>query len=143
MKIRKTKKKDLKRIAEIFRTEYGKSPYNERWDKNTAMKKIKEYFKHYIVFSAEEKKEIVGFLMGSVEIWDDGKHGFIEEIVVSSEFQGKGYGKILVKYFEDFLKKKEAKRLDLFSHVKSKAFKFYKKIGFKKTEMVLMTKKLR
>ncbi len=143
MKIRKSKKKDLDKIAEIFRIEYGKKPYGEKWTEKTALKKIKEYFNHYLVFTAEQEKDVVGFLIGSTEIWDDGTHGFIEEIVVSSEFQKKGYGKKLVKYFEDFLKKKGAKRLDLFSHIKSKAFRFYKKQGFKKTDMVLMTKRLR
>jgi len=143
MKIRKSKKKDLNKIAEIFRIEYRKKPYNEKWTEKAVLKKINEYFNNYIVFIAEQDKDVIGFLIGSTEIWDDGIHGFVEEIVVSSEFQKKGYGKKLITYFEDFLKKKGAKRLDLFSHIKSKAFRFYKKQGFKKTDMVLMTKKLR
>jgi len=33
MKIRKAKLEDIKKIVEIFRTEYRKYPYNDKWSK--------------------------------------------------------------------------------------------------------------
>ena len=41
MKIKKATKKDLKKIAEIFRIEYSKPPYNGKWNK----KNYKYFFK--------------------------------------------------------------------------------------------------
>ena len=141
--IRKAKANDLKKVSVIFRTEFGKSPYHERWSEKRAIKKIREYYKDNLIFVMEVEKEVVGFIIGSLNTWDDGIRGIIDEVVVSSKFQGKGYGTKLIKHFENFLKKKGVKKLSLFSFTKSKAFKLYKKLGFKKEDFVSMIKKLK
>ncbi len=141
--IRKAKANDLKKISVIFRTEFGKPPYNEKWPEKIAMKKLKEYYKDNYMFVLEIEKEIAGFIIGSLNTWHDGIRGFVDELVVSSKFQGKGYGTKLIKHFENFIKKKGSKKISLFSVTKSKAFKIYKKLGFKKEDLVSMVKKIK
>jgi len=141
--IRKAKTSDLKKVSAIFRTEFKKPPYHERWTEKNALKKIKKYYKENYMFVLEVEKEIVGFLIGTSYLWHDGTRGMIDEVVVSSKFQGKGYGTKLIKHFEKFLKKKGVKNISLFSFTKSKAFKLYKKLGFKKEDFVSMIKKLK
>ena len=141
MKIRKAEKKDLKKISEIFKIEYAKKPYNEKWG-SKAIVKIKDYFSRNFIFVIEDSKKIAGFVIASPYLWHDGVRCAIDEIVVSSEYQGKGYGIKLLDYLEDFAGKRGIKAITLFSATKSKAFKFYKKRGFKEEDFVSMIKKI-
>jgi len=141
--IRKAKASDLKRISVIFRAEFKNPPYNEKWPEKLAIKKLRNYYKNNHIFVVESEKQIVGFLIGQLYTWHDGTRGLIDELVVSSKFQGKGYGTKLIMHFEKFLKKNGIKKLNLFSVTKSKAFKLYKKLGFKKEDFVSMTKTLK
>ncbi len=141
--IRKATKKDLKKVAEILRTEFKQPPYNEKWSEKDALKKVKEYFKTHSIFVAETDKEIVGFLIGKTFFWYDGLRGYVDEFAVSSKFQKQGIGKALMKHFEDYLKKKGLKRVGLFTGKKAKAYKIYKKWGFKFEDFVYMEKKLK
>ena len=144
MKIRKAKKSDLKKISELLRIEYKKFPYNEKWSRKSALEKIKNYFKEQIIFVLEIENTIKGFVIGTINLEDDGDHGYVSEIIVSEKFQRKGYGKKLLEKIEKYFKKNKAKKIGLMSHPKSKAFKIYKKLGFKKLEnFVYMTKKLK
>ena len=143
MKIRKATVKDFKKVVDIFREEYGKPPYSERWSKQAAFKKIKEYYGKGYFFILEIDKEIQGFLIGNSYLWHDGIRGSIDELVISSKSQGKGYGSKLINYFEKFLNKKGIKKISLFSAKKSKAFKIYKKLGFKEEDFVSMVKKIK
>jgi ribosomal protein S18 acetylase RimI-like enzyme len=142
--IRKARKKDLKRITEIFRKEYRKAPYNEKWPKKISLAKIRRYFKNNFMFVFEEKKEIVGFIIGYIELWDRGKVGYIDEVVISKKYQGKGYGKALMERLIKQFKKQKIKHIDLMSNSKSNAFKIYKKMGFNvMKDFLYMTKKLK
>lgn len=142
MKIRKAKKQDLKKVSELFKVEYAKKPYNEKWTPAKASTKIKQYFKTNFIHVLEVEKEITGFIVFSAYLWHDGKRGLIDEIVVSAKHQGKGYGKALLKYAEKYLRKKGIKKLNLFSVKKSKAFKFYKQNNFKEEDFVSMVKQI-
>lgn len=143
MKIRKAKKRDLKKVAEIFRTEFNKEPYNGNWSKEKAFKKIREYNKRSLISIAEISNKIVGFIIYSKYLWSDGFRAEVKEIVISSKFQGKGIGTKLMLYVEDFYKKRGIKKILLMTHKKSKAFKIYKKGGFKETNLIEMEKYLK
>ena len=143
MKIRKATKKDVKNIADLFRREFRKPPYKEKWSEKDAVRKIRDYFKRSSIFVLETEKEITGFIVASTFLWESGIRGFIDEIVVSSKFQREGYGKKLINYAEDYFKKKGIKRVSLMSAKNSMAFKVYKKLGFKEENFVSMYKKLK
>ena len=141
--IRKVKSGDLKAISGIFRAEYGKPPYNEKWSEKSALKKIREYYKGNLIFVMEIGNEVVGFIIGRLDTWDDGARGFISELAVSSKFQGKGCGTALIRHFEDFARKKGSRKISLFSSGKSRAFRLYKKLGFRKEDYFSMVKTIR
>ncbi len=142
-KVRKAQNKDLKKVAKIFKTEYSKPPYNEKWSEKAIIKKVKEYFKNNYFFVLEIEKGVAGFLIGHSYLWHDGIRGLIDEFVVDSKFQGKGHGSQLINHFEIFLKKKGIKKLSLFSVTKSRAFNVYQRLGFKKEDFVSMIKNLK
>lgn len=47
-----------------------------------------------------QNTELIGFLMGYYKEYDDIKLYYLEEIVIFSKFQNKGYGKILLDELE-------------------------------------------
>ena len=142
MKIRKAKPSDLRKIADIFKIEFRKKPYNEKWTKQGALKEIKIYLKTSLIFVITEKNEIEGFLVGMIDSWWDGKRSFIKEVIVSGKSQGKGYGKALTSHFENYSKKRKIKTISLMANTKSKAFKIYKKLKYREHGFVSMEKKL-
>jgi len=144
VKIRKAKREDLKEISELVRIEYAKPPYNEKWSKKTATKKVNGYFKDCEIFVIPLNNKIIGFIIGRVYLSEDGKKGYINELIVSSRFQGDGYGRLLLDFYGEYLKRKNVKDMELMANLKSKAFKVYKKIGFKElNDFIYMTKKIK
>lgn len=142
MKIRKANQSDVKKIARIFKKEYSKSPYNEKWSYKIAIKRIKKDLESEEIFVLEVNKKIAGFITLNSYLWHTGLRGFIHEIVISSEFQGRGYGKNLLNFAERHFKKKGAKEIQLISSPKSKAFKIYKKLNYMEEGYVTMYKRI-
>jgi len=142
MKIRTAKIKDVDWIVELFIEESRKKPYNENWNKKIAKQKILEDFKNNKVFILDDKTNI-GFIMLRETLWEKEKIGHIELIIVSSKNQGKGYGKKLLDFSENFFKKKGIKRSVLYSEKGSVAFDIYKKRDYKETNLVMMEKNLK
>ncbi|MAH42422.1 hypothetical protein CL614_01705 [archaeon] len=141
--IRKAKQSDLKEIAKILKTEYKKT-FKETWSDKGAIKVIRDYFHTNNIFVHLQEKIITGFIITRPVSWHDGLRYIVEEIAVSSKYQGKGIGRELIEYAENIARKKGAVKIELFAGTKSKAFKIYKKFGFKEsTSFVHMTKKLK
>lgn len=144
MEIRKAKKGDLKKIAEIFKKEYAKQPYNEKWSDDTSFNSVKQYYEDSEIFVAEVNKTIIGFIIFSEFTWDEGKMGSLSEVVVNSEEQGKGVGKALINFMEEWFKKRGIKKIRLMAVAKSKALKIYEKIDYERIKKyIIMEKNLR
>jgi ribosomal protein S18 acetylase RimI-like enzyme len=123
--------------------DFAKKPYNKRWTEKTALKRIKDYFKHMTLLVTEIDREIVGFVIYQISMGDEGKRGKIIEIAVSSEYRGRGIGNKLMQEVESILRRNGARHIGLQTHKKSGAFKFYKKRGYKESGFVEFRKKLR
>jgi ribosomal protein S18 acetylase RimI-like enzyme len=142
-KIIKANKKDIPRIVKIFREEYSKFPWNEKWSHKIATKRISDYFKSHRIFVLKINRKVEGFVIFTHYMWHTGLRGFLHEIVISKEFQGKGYGKKLMNFVENHFKKKGAKEINLMTSSKSKAYKIYKKRNYQQEKnFVSMYKKL-
>ncbi|MDO8459536.1 MAG: GNAT family N-acetyltransferase [Nanoarchaeota archaeon] len=143
IEIEKAIKKDLEKIAEIFKKEFSDIPYKEKWTEKQALERIKCYYKNSFIFCAKIKNKILGFVIFETYDWYDGKRACINEIVVSKESQGKGIGKALIKYSEDYLKNEGVKDISLTASTKAKSFLLYKKIGYKEDNYVSLSKILK
>jgi len=130
MRIRKATIEDTKKIVEIFREEYAKEPYDENWNKEAATKRIKNYFKDHELFVLEINGVVEGLMILTSYVWHNGMRGFLHELVVSHEQQGKGYGRKLIEFAEDFFRKRGMKEVNLMSSKKPIAYKIYKKMGY-------------
>lgn len=141
MKIRKVTKEDLVEISDIFRVESAKKPYFQKWNKKTALRDITKSFKEDDFYIYVIDKKIVGFIISQI---NENNEGYVNELWIIKEFQGKGIGKALTKFIEDKYKKKEVKSIGLTANQKAGAVNFYKKLKYKvKHELFYMIKELK
>ncbi|KAH0379899.1 hypothetical protein KCU92_g7875, partial [Aureobasidium melanogenum] len=99
--------------------------------------------------SASASSAILGCI--SLELNTTGEALEINNLAVSPTAQGKGYGKLLMKFAEDVAKKKGVKKLELYTNVKMvENLVLYKKLGYEEVgrwsedgfERVFFVKKL-
>jgi ribosomal protein S18 acetylase RimI-like enzyme len=144
MKLRKATPKDLKTIAEIFRIESAKPPYNKERTPKKALEIIKEDFKGNDMYVAIVDNKIVGFVMVKI---DSGIKNqlWINELWILKEHQGQGIGKKIVSEIENIYKKKGIKIFKLVADTrKGGAYSFYNKLKYKVDKtMVFMKKRMR
>lgn len=74
--------------------------------------------------------ELIGFLMGYYKEYDDIKLYYLEEIVIFSKFQNKGYGKILLNELEKRTKMNGASQIEFICINDEHHMHFYEKLGF-------------
>ncbi|MBT4804762.1 GNAT family N-acetyltransferase [Candidatus Woesearchaeota archaeon] len=141
MIIRKATPKDYKEISLIYKEEFGKKPYHEKWTEESAFQKIKEYSKNHILV-AEKEKKVIGFIIFSELLLDDGPRTFIDELVITEKFQKQGIGHKLIAEVETFSKNNNKIGILLLAHEEANAIEFYNKLKFKKEKWVLFDKKL-
>jgi len=130
MKIRKAKKEDISKIVAIHKKcvletnakLYSSSAIKE-WVNQISAENVKEQFKNSSWYVLSVKNRIMGFTQFSL---DDGE---LYQININSNFQDKGYGKILYNFVENQFVKNKVKEISLNSTLN--AFEFYKGLGFK------------
>ncbi len=126
--IRKANEKDLGVIAEIFRIETAKEPYKQEWTRKTALDKIKGFFVEADIYVPLIEGEIVGLII--CKISSNKESVYVDELWLKQKNQGKEIGKALMRYVEDFYRKKGVKKVSLVSDKRSAAFKFYQKLKY-------------
>ncbi len=115
--------------------------YYELSGRETDINKMKEIFSSmesnpdYIILGVKEKDNLVGSLMGVVckDLLGDCKPFIvIENVIVSSKYRGKGIGKKLIVNIEEVARRRGCSYIMFVSaKERSKAHKFYEKIGYK------------
>lgn len=83
----------------------------------------------------DTENQLLGFLMGNIEIWDQGKIFYINEICIDASNQNKKIGSALLKDLKTILKKKNIKKIYLSTekgHNKPQAF--FSKNGYSTVE---------
>jgi len=138
--IKKAKSKDMNEVINLFTESFSEAPFNERWNKANAIKKIKQYRKSGIINIAIDNNLIIGFIMYHYTIWDTCLHLFIDELGVKKEYRKKGIATILIRYAEKDAKNKNVRIIELIANKESNAFRLYKKLDYKETHAIVMEK---
>lgn len=130
VKIRKAKRKESKELADILRIESAKKPYCQEWSEKTSLNEIKYWLKNGEIYVAEIDGKLAGFLCFEKKI-DNPKKIWIGEFWLKSQYQRQGIGKKILSFLEEKCRKKGFTNIQFFSHEKSGALKFYKKLNYK------------
>ena len=134
-------KKDFNELAKIYSEEFSKTPYNEPWTLEKALKKLEIFSKYCDIWNILYENKSVGFIIINPNQWCPGEIAFGEEIAIKSEFQNKGIGtKTFEMIFEKY-KKRGFKRFMGMENKSSKAKSLYNKIGVKESETYVIIEK--
>ena len=120
MNIREMNSKDINECADILCSVYNNELWMCRWDKETAVEYLKDFF---------ESK------------WWNNSEVFIEEMFVDPARQGSGIGTALLNTVEEYVKKHGLAGMTLSTNKYAPAPKFYKKNGFENCEHVIFMAK--
>jgi len=139
MKIRKAKKEDLSEISKLILNtlnkinakEYEKKQFEiER--KNHYVKELKKELEEKIFFVLIDKEKIIGVIQLDL------KEKSIDRLFLNPKYIGRGLGKKLMIYAENYAKKKGIKKIILYPT--DFALEFYKKAGYKITREFMGTR---
>jgi GNAT superfamily N-acetyltransferase len=145
MNIRELNETDLERCGEILISSYNTMPWNYRWSFEKAYLYLKEYqeAKRFMGFVALEEGMIVAAIFGHLKTWWTKDQMYIDEVFVSNDFKGKGYGKSIISYCETYCKQKGIDIITLMTNEVMPAYEFHSKNDFVKVDQyVFMFKQL-
>ena len=138
MKIRKAKKDEYKKYIKLRRESMKYLSKISKVKLTLSDKKIKEEFltpitnKRNLIYFLENEEGIVGYLNILLINRNGKKTSYLNDIIISKKFRGKGYGKTAMKWFIDFSKKRGVDRIGMGTRYENVgAQKFYKSLGFK------------
>lgn len=133
--IKKTKKVDFPFLAEVYAREFSKPPYNEKWTNSLAIKKLKLLSKYCEIYSVFFETKLVGFFAVNATKLFPGKTIEGEEFAIDSDYQGRGIGKYCLNWLEKEFTKRGYENFIFLSIRASPAYKIYKNLGYKESEI--------
>ena len=140
--IRRAKKSDIPAIAELFRGAFESPPYNEKWGKKGALKRIRMHLRKYDALTARSGRgaagELLGFIIFYADFWFGKNIVFINDLVVARKHRKSGIGKALLGKAESRHRKNGARESYLLAMRGSDAFRFYRHRKYLPTNWVLM-----
>lgn len=97
------------------------------------------------LFMIKEEEETIGFinLMTIFSVWSHGKALILDDLYIKEAFRGRGFGKVVMQYIEEYGRKQGFKRLQFQSeYTNPDAHKFYSKLGYLSESMKFYVKYL-
>ena len=143
MRIREMNVEDIGACADILCSVYNNELWMCRWDKETAVEYLKDFFenKKFVGYVAEEEGEVIAGIFAHEKVWWNSSEVFVEEMFVTPEKQGNGIGTSLLQQVEEYVKKHNLAGITLSTNKYAPAPKFYEKNGFVHCEHVIFMAK--
>ena len=143
MKIRNTKKEDIKEIGKFMIKELSKSPWNEKTSIKNVLKSLDFYFKIGKIHVCLIDKKIVGIAVFKIEQYWEGQVIIIEDLV-AEEVLKQEIKKLLINKIETYAKNKKIKKIIFNTSKKSSAINFFQKHKYKiRKDIISMEKELK
>lgn len=132
----------INKCADLFILVFNSPPWDEMWKQQEALNRLEDCYntpESYGVV-ATVNDEVVGFAIGYVEKWYDGKHFYLKEMCVKSSNQRSGIGTKIFNTLSQSLISQDVNQLYLLTMRDSIAEAFYKKCGFDNSKMIVISK---
>lgn len=134
--------KDIDRVVPLY-MDYYNIHENSMWTQETTYKRIHQVFSREdsLCFIFEKNDEVIGFIMGYFEQYDDLKAYDLVEIVIVYPYQNKGIGTKCMLELEKQVKEAGGAMIQLQAVNDEMHEKFYSKLEYKDaTNLVLKSK---
>jgi aminoglycoside 6'-N-acetyltransferase I len=135
---------NLEACAELFTQVFAQPPWNESWTIAHAKERLEFYYNspNFIGLAACSGGDIVGFIFGNYEPYQDQRVYLLKEMSIHPNLQGKGLGSELIQNLHELLRKRNISAVDLITEIDGEAANFYIKNGYaKSTKMGLYVSK--
>lgn len=133
----------LEEMAELFIDVFNREPWNDKWDKRTAEKRLLDFMHTpgFYGLACYEEEKMIGLILGCSEQYYDGVSFQIIEFCIAHTKQRQGNGKMLLNQLLLDLKEKGIENICLFTLHDPSTEGFYEKNGFKVNKHMIMMNK--
>lgn len=143
MNIRKMERSDIEACAEILCSVYNNELWQCRWSKETAVEYLTDFcsMAKFVGYVIDNGQGVIGGIFAHEKVWWNNSEVFVEEMFIKPEFQRNGYGSLLLKQIEEYVREKGLAGITLSTNKYAPAPVFYRKNGFSNCEHVLFMAK--
>lgn len=135
LRMRELTTRDVKEAVKMYIAVFSAEPWNDQLtvpqitDYVSSMIAMNTYIGYYLMDSLTD--EGIGFSLGFIKPWYQGKEYVIDTFLIAGKYQGKGLGSAFLEMIKKDLSKKDIPTILLDTEEKMPAADFYKKNGFK------------
>lgn len=143
MQIKEMNIEDIDLVLPLY-IEYYNKYEDSCWTEATAKKRINQVFTiddSFSLIMIDDNDVVCGFVMGYFKQYDDIVGYTLEEIIISYQYQNKGFGSILLETLESKVKENGASCIELQAVNDEMHEKFYGKAGFSNVRNFVMKAK--
>ena len=129
---------DLDTLIKFYMDYYNSN--GGTWTYDIAYKRIHQIvtMENNLVILQYDKEKFVGFLMGYFKYFDDSIGFFVEEILIKSDYQFKGYGSKMLAHLKIELQQRNCNWIELLTTMKKMHQSFYDKNGYKISDNLVL-----
>ena len=136
MEVKKLTQEDINECANLISSAYSGPPWNYQWKPDRAAKYLQELYEssRFIGFCIYEDETIIAAMFAHIKTWWIDDILMIDELFVSPEYQGRGFGETLMNAAKDFCRQNNIGSITLITNRYMPAITFYEKHNFMQAE---------
>lgn len=133
-------------VISLYRDVFTRPPWNDDWGEDNRLEAYIDDLtgnRNSLSYGIYEDGVLIGAALGSVRHWYTGTQYYIDELFISTDLQGQGFGTLFIGQLTVLLRERGISSIFLQTNRNVPAFGFYLKNGFEEMErQVSLLKKI-